>query len=203
MRTRVGGFLSSMIYLIRHSETACNARGVVQRPDTPLSARGTRQAERLAARLGDVGLTRIITSDYPRARQTATTLAPGGHIPLELTPLLRERDLGELRGRPYAEVEHMFYNPDDDPPGGETWMRFLARVAMAWERIRQAGGTRSARVAVVTHGLVCRALAEFHLGHEPGSSPPTWFPNASVTLIEAAPPWTLRLPACVTHLDGL
>ncbi len=192
-----------MIYLIRHGETACNARGVVQQPDTPLSARGTRQAERLAARLADAGLTRIITSDYPRARQTAATLASGGHIPMELTPLLRERDLGGLRGRPYAEVEHLFYNPDDDPPGGETWGRFLARVSAAWARIRQAAGARSARVAVVTHGLVCRALAEFHLGHAPGSSPPTWFPNASVTLIEAAPPWTLRLPTCVTHLDAL
>ena len=193
-----------MIYLVRHGETTCNARRVVQRPDTPLSARGACQAERLAARLADAGLTRVIASDYPRARQTAATLAPGGHIPLELTPLLRERDLGGLRGRPYAEVEHLFYNPDDDPPDGETWVPFISRVSMAWKRIRQvAGAQSSAHVAVVTHGLVCRALAEFHLGHEPGVTPPTWFPNASVTLVDGAPPWTVRLPGCVRHLDGL
>ena len=195
---------ATMIYLIRHGETACNARQVVQQTDTPLNARGVLQAERLAARLAEAGLTRIIASDYHRARQTAAALTQGGTVPLELTPVLRERDLGGLRGRPYAEVEHLFYNPDDDPPGGEAWVRFLARVSAAWGRIRQAAGAGvSARVAVVTHGLVCRALAEFHLGHEPGSSPPTWFPNASVTLIDAAPPWTLRHPACVNHLDGL
>jgi len=196
---------ATMIYLIRHGETVCNARRIVQQTDTPLSARGALQAERVAARLADAGLTRIIASDYRRARQTAAALAQGGMVPLELTPLLRERDLGELRGRPYAEVEHLFYNPDDDPPGGETWARFLARVSAAWDRIRQAAraGGSPTRVAVVTHGLVCRALAEHQLELEPGASPPTWFPNASVTLIDAAPPWTLRHPVCVNHLDGL
>ena len=196
---------ATVIYLIRHGETASNARRIVQHTDTPLNARGALQAERLATRLADAGLTRIIASDYPRARQTAAALAQGGTVPLELTPLLRERDLGRLRGRPYAEVESLFYSPDDDPPGGETWVRFLARVSAAWARIRRAAGAggSSAGVAVVTHGLVCRALAEHHVGLEPGASAPTWFPNASVTLIDAAPPWTLRLSACVTHLDGL
>ena len=192
-----------MIYLIRHGETASNAGRVVQRHDTPLNARGERQAELLAARLAHAGLTRIIASDYRRARHTAAALARGGAVPLELTPLLRERDLGQLRGRPYAEVEHLFYNPDADPPDGETWVRFLARVSAAWERVSQAAGADSARIGVVTHGLVCRALAEHQLALEPGASAPTWFPNASVTLVDPTPPWTVRLAACVTHLDDL
>ena len=116
---------ATMIYLIRHGETACNARRIVQQTDTPLNAHGALQADRLAARLADAGLTRIITSDYRRARQTAAALAQGGTVPLELTPLLRERDLGRLRGRPYAEVEHLFYNPDDDP----AWRRGLGAVS--------------------------------------------------------------------------
>jgi len=195
---------ATMIYLIRHGETACNARRIVQRTDTPLNACGARQAERLAVRLADAGLTRIIASDYRRARQTATALALAGTVPLELTPLLRERDLGQLVGRPYAEAEPFFYDHKNDPPGGETWVRFLARVSVAWDRIRRAAeADRSASIAVVTHGLVCRALAEYHLGLEPHASLPIWFPNASVTRIDATPPWTLRHPACVDHLDGL
>ena len=146
---------------------------------------------RLAVRLANAGLTRIVASDYRRVRQTATALAPEGTVPLELTPLLRERGLGQLVGRPYAEAEPFFYDPKHDPPGGETWVRFLARVSVAWARIRQAAGADgSASVAVVTHGLVCRALAEYHLGLEPGAAPPTWFSNASVTLIDATPSWT-------------
>ena len=193
-----------MIYLIRHGETAYNARRIVQRTNTALNACGERQAERLAVRLANTGLTRIIASDYRRARQTATALALEGTVPLELTPLLRERDLGQLVGQPYAEAEPFFYDPKHDPPSGETWVRFLARVSVAWARIRQAAGADdSASVAVVTHGLVCRALAEHHLGLEPDASLPVWFPNASVTRIDATPPWTLRRPACVDHLDGL
>jgi len=193
-----------MIYLIRHGETAYNARRIVQRANTPLNACGERQAERLAVRLANAGLTRIIASDYRRARQTATALAPKGTVPLELTPLLRERGLGQLVGQPYAEAEPFFYDPKHDPPSGETWIRFLDRVSVAWARIRQAAGADgSASVAVVTHGLVCRALAEYHLELEPGATPPTWFSNASVTLIDATPPWTLRHPPCVDHLDGL
>ncbi|HJN44083.1 MAG: phosphoglycerate mutase [Acidobacteria bacterium] len=192
-----------MIYLIRHGQTAGNAERVVQAPDTPLSAHGSRQAERLGARLADAGLTRIIASDYPRARQTAAALAPDRTVPLEVTPLLRERDLGQLRGRPYAEVEHQFYGPEHDPPGGETWDLFRERVAAAWAHIGASADAGSATVAVVTHGLVCRALAEFHLALEPGESAPAWFPNASVTHIDPTPPWTLRLAASVSHLADL
>jgi len=192
-----------MIYLIRHGQTAGNAQRVVQPPDTPLSAHGARQAERLGARLADAGLTRIISSDYPRARQTAAALDPDGTIRPEVSPLLRERDLGQLRGRPYAEVEHQFYGPDHDPPDGETWIQFRARVAKAWEHIRDSRGTGSTKLAVVTHGLVCRALAEFHLGHPPDTALPDWFPNASVSHIDPAPPWTLRLSGCISHLDDL
>ena len=192
-----------MIYLIRHGQTAGNAERVVQAPDTPLSAHGSRQAERLGARLADAGLTRIIASDYPRARQTAAALAPDRTVPLEVTPLLRERDLGQLRGRPYAEVEHQFYGPEHDPPGGETWDLFRERVAAAWAHIGASADAGSATVAVVTHGLVCRALAEFHLALEPGESAPAWFPNASVTHIDPTPPWTLRLATSVSHLADL
>jgi broad specificity phosphatase PhoE len=192
-----------MIYLIRHGQTAGNAQRVVQAPNTSLSTYGARQAERLGARLADTGLTRIITSDYPRARQTAAALASDGTIPLEVTPLLRERDLGQLRGRPYDEVEHQFYGPDHDPPGGETWDVFRERVASAWAHIGTSAGAGTAKVAVVTHGLVCRTLAEFHLGHPAGTAPPDWFPNASVSHIDPMPPWTLRLAASVEHLEGL
>ncbi|MEO2195728.1 MAG: histidine phosphatase family protein, partial [bacterium] len=118
-----------MIYLIRHGQTALNAARVVQHPDTPLDAIGVQQAERLGARMAEVGLTRILSSDYPRARRTAAALDPHRTIPTELIALLRERDLGTLDGHPYAGVEHQFFGPDHDPPEGETWPLFLARVA--------------------------------------------------------------------------
>jgi len=39
------------LFLIRHGETVGNASRTVQQPDSPLSARGLAQADRLARRL--------------------------------------------------------------------------------------------------------------------------------------------------------
>lgn len=190
-----------MIYLIRHGETAGNANRVVQSHDTPLSPRGRWQAERLGDRLQDVGLTRIVASDYPRAQETAAAVSRDGAVPVHTTALLRERSLNGLAGRPYAEVEHYFYGPDHDPPCGESWLAFRRRVAEAWRHVGAMVEDVAAPVAVVTHGLVCRALAEFQLGHPKGTAPLDWFPNASVTQIDAEPPWRVRLAGCTKHLD--
>jgi broad specificity phosphatase PhoE len=190
-----------MIYVIRHGQTALNAARVVQPPETPLDSVGIRQAERLGARMADVGLTRILSSDYARARRTAAALDPTGTIRTELTPLLRERDLGTLSGRPYAEVEHQFFGPDHDPPEGEAWPTFLTRVATAWAHVGSVARSPAERVAVVTHGLVIRALTELHFTYGGDATQPVRFRNTSVTVVDPAPPWTVRLSACASHLD--
>ena len=51
------------IFVVRHGETPGNAARVVQTPETPLSARGALQAERLARRLADAGIGHILASD--------------------------------------------------------------------------------------------------------------------------------------------
>jgi len=61
------------ILLIRHGETALNAARVVQPADTPLSERGAAQAAALARRLADFGIAAILSSDLPRAAQTAAS----------------------------------------------------------------------------------------------------------------------------------
>ena len=179
-----------MIYLIRHGQTALNAARVVQHAETPLDPVGLEQAKRLGARMDEVGLTRIFSSDYPRARRTAAALDPTGAIGTDLTPLLRERDLGALCGR-----------PDHDPLGGEAWSAFLARVATAWDHVASAARDDTARVAVVTHGLVIRALTELHFTYEAEATQPVRFRNTSVTIVDPTPPWTVRLSACASHLD--
>jgi probable phosphoglycerate mutase len=176
-----------MIYLIRHGQTALNAARVVQHADTPLDPVGLEQAERLGARMAEVGLTRIFSSDYLRARRTAAALDPAGTIGTDLTPLLRERDLGTLSGRPYSE--------------GEPWPVFLARVSAAWDHVASAARDDTARVAVVTHGLVIRALTELHFTYGAEATQPFRFRNTSVTIVDQTPPWTVRLSACAAHLD--
>ena len=54
---------------------------------------------------------------------------------------------------------------------------------------------------LVTHGLVCRALASRHLTLGEHARP-LQFPNASVTVITAAPPWRVEVLASDTHLHA-
>ncbi len=189
------------ILLIRHAETPSNAARVLQTPGTPLSDRGREQAQRLARRLRDEGVAHILSSDLSRAVMTSEALRASTGVQLEFEPLLQERNFGDLRGRPYAELAQDPFGPQFVPPGGESWEVFHRRVDTAWDRIREiASGTRG-NLAVVTHGLVCHSLVSRHLGAGVLDPEVTGFPNTALTIVEASPPWRVQLLACTAHLE--
>jgi len=190
------------IYVARHGETELNATRVFQRPTTPLSERGRRQAEQLAVRLAPVGITRILTSDLARAVETAHAVAALTGAPVVIDPLLRERDFGDLRGRPYDTLGDLDpFGTAYEPPNGESWPVFHDRVADAWQRVIALAAETDGHLGVVTHGLVCRALVERHLALAVGTSPPAMWGNTALTEIEPTPPWMVRVLACTAHLD--
>lgn len=192
-----------MIFLIRHGETAGNAGRIVQRPDIPLSPRGVAQAERLARRLADAGITAILSSDLVRAAMTAEHLSRVTGVPVAVEPLLHERDFGDIRGTAYADLGFDPFDPDYAPPNGESWAVFHARVDRAWGRVREAVGATPGHLAVVTHGLVCKSLAGRHLALPEGCGVPERWENTSVTIVDARAPWRVALLNCCAHLDDL
>lgn len=191
------------IYLIRHGETVGNAARIVQRPDSPLSPRGLEQAERLARRLAGAGIGRIVSSDLARAVATAERLQRMTGAPLLLDALLQERNFGDLRGTPYAELAVDMFAPDYAPPNGETWDALHARVDRAWARVQALAAATPGHLAVVTHGLVCRSLAARHLVLPEGQAVPLRWENTSVTIVAFPPPCRVGLLNCVAHLEGL
>jgi 2,3-bisphosphoglycerate-dependent phosphoglycerate mutase len=191
------------IFLIRHGETLGNAGRIVQRPDAALSPRGIAQAERLARRLGGEGIRHILASDLARAVTTAEHVQRATGATLELDPLLQERNFGDIRGTPYAELGFDMFAPDYAPPGGERWEAFHARVDRAWTLVQAAALATDGHLAVVTHGLVCRSLATRCLALAPGEVVPLRWDNTSLTLVDAVAPWRVRLLNCIAHLDGL
>ena len=52
----------------------------------------------------------------------------------------------------------------------------------------------------MTHGLVCASLAQRHLRLPPGTTAPTRFGNTALTIVDAAPPWSVRRLNCTAHL---
>ncbi len=190
------------IHLIRHGETAYNAARILQTPEVPLSERGAEQARRLAERLADAGVVRILSSDLERAAMTARALAATTGAPLHFDALLQERNFGALRGRAYAELGFDPFAPDYAPPGGESVPTFRARVARAWQAIRAHAEAAGGPLAVVTHGLVCRDLVAHHLvvpRSLAASADPYRWSNTCLTTLDG-PPWTVRLLACTAHL---
>jgi probable phosphoglycerate mutase len=194
--------MPSLIYLVRHGETALNAARILQLPATPLSERGLAQAERVAARLAGAGLVQVLVSDLRRAEMTAEAIARSSGAPIVRDPELAERSFGALRGRPYAELGLDPFGPDYEPPEGESWAVFHARVDRAWARVDAAARAAKGPIAVVTHGLVCYSVVSRLVDLAPGLSlDGRGWRNTSVTMLEPAEKWRVTLLDDVGHLD--
>ncbi len=187
------------IVLLRHGETALNAARIVQPADTPLSARGLEQARRVAPRVAAMAPAALLSSDLPRAWQTAQAVAAATGLPIEPLPLLHERNFGDLRGRPHAELGFNLSQLDDAPPNGESAATFAERVARAWQVIVARRAQLGGPLIVVTHGLVVHGLIRQLWPELAGAAAPPG--NTSVTVLDAAAPHTLLLAPCTAHLD--
>lgn len=190
------------IVLVRHGETQSNAQRVLQHPETPLSERGLAQARCVAQRLARERVAELVASDYARARVTAELIRDACGVPLEIDPELRERNFGDLRGRPYSELGFDPFAPGYTPPGGESWDDLHRRVDRLWQRMRERAAGLDGDLVLVTHGLVCHSLVSRCIDLDGASCLPGSFRNTSVTIADAAPPWKLRLLGCVAHLDA-
>lgn len=157
------------VLLVRHAETTWNVEGRVQGwAPVPLSGRGRATAESLADHVATgFDVDAVVTSDLPRAEQTAEPLARAADVPLERDRRLRERDVGVYQGLGSADLFDRF--PELDllergeaaaeyvPEGGESWTDVRSRVLAAWAELRDRPGT----VVVVTHANPIRlVLAE-------------------------------------------
>jgi broad specificity phosphatase PhoE len=191
-----------MIVLIRHGETEGNRQRILQTAETLLNAQGQQQAERLARRIAQRTVGLILCSDLPRARMTAAPLLARVNAPIEYTPLLQERNFGALRGTCYAALQTDPFAPDFQPPEGESWDAFHARVAEAFAHVVARCQQIEGELVVVTHGLVCRALLTRHALLEEGALVPGYFDHTSVSLLASAPPHRASLINCSVHLSA-
>lgn len=187
------------ILLVRHGETALNAARVLQPPDTPLSDRGQAQARAVADWIAARPIAGLLSSDLPRALMTAQAIAAATGLPIRTSPLLHERNFGDLRGRAYDSLDHDPVHSPDAPPNGESMAQFSARVARAFDEMVTLRAALAGDLVVVSHGLVIRVLLGEHLGLA-GQAAPERLANTSVTQFDDRPPYTVRLLNSETHL---
>lgn len=190
------------LLFIRHGETALNAARVMQPADTPLSARGLAQAEAVALRVAGLRPVAVLSSDLPRALQTAQAIVAATGLPLQTSALLHERNFGDLRGRPHASLGFDALTMSEAPPGGESMADFDARCDQAFEQALRLRATLDGPLVVVSHGLVIKSLLRRRIALPPGTGVPERVGNTSVTLVSHQPPHAAELVDCTTHLQG-
>ena len=153
-------------YLVRHGESEANAaRRFAGQSDSPLTARGRRQAETVAKELAKVKFDKVVSSDLSRTRDTAEIIARAQGVPVEIVPELREIDVGDRTGQTFDEVAGLPEWKDDGFvawPGGETLDQVLARTLAAIDKL--AGENPGQTILVVGHGGVNRILLSHFLG---------------------------------------
>lgn len=180
-----------------------------------LTERGRRQVEALRDRLfigPDMAAAALYASNFPRAIETATILAPAlGSLPMAVDPGWGEHDPGpDCDGMAFDEFVERYGEPDwdGDPhdvtyPGGETVAQFHERVNQAMKRTIRAnvGGT----VVVSTHGgVVDRVMRTVLHGATTGKFE-LWTLNASITEVVhlGGSKWRLVRYNDASHLDDV
>lgn len=155
---------------VRHGESQWNRLGLMQGQTAwpALTETGVEQARAAAEHLaaGDRPR-RLFSSDLLRAAQTARIIGERLGLPVECTPLLRERCWGVYEGRPVGDGQRAeaALPATARLPQGES----RQDVARRLRRLLRSGISEGP-VVLVTHGDVLREAAELwtgcHLGHD-------------------------------------
>jgi ribonuclease H / adenosylcobalamin/alpha-ribazole phosphatase len=138
--------------------------------DVPLSASGARQARAAASRLATgPPIDAVVSSPLQRAVATAAIAAGELGLTAAIDDGLRETDFGEWEGLTLAEIQQRWpaaaalwrCDPEQAPPGGESFTATAHRVNQACDRLLRDYGGQT--VLVVSHItpikiMLCRAL---------------------------------------------
>lgn len=153
------------IYFVRHGESEANSRPVFQSIDSPLSETGKAQATLIAERAVNLSFDALISSPYPRAKDTAETIAKlTGKTP-EYSDLFIERiksssvsnqpHTDKVANKLWTKWEESLFTSGMKVEDGENFDDLILRadrtLAYLTERPEQS-------ILVVTHGFIMRVI---------------------------------------------
>jgi 2,3-bisphosphoglycerate-dependent phosphoglycerate mutase len=144
----------STFYLVRHAHAEWT-------PDEnrPLSARGNRDADRVADVLHRFPIAGIYSSPFCRARQTVIPLAYRLDLPIHRVPELRERQLCEGSvGDFFEAVRVTWVDPFFAHPGGESNAAAQQRVVAIIRGLQDRYPTE--HLVLATHGNLLALLLQ-------------------------------------------
>lgn len=149
--------MATELYLVRHGQTEENVANILQgHMPGHLTEEGIAQTRHLRDELCDIPFDFILCSDLKRCVDTADILNEPHGLPIEYTPLLRERDWGPFTG---IKIRHLSTKIDDRAEPVESMYcraeSFLRDVLARFE---------GKKVLAVSHGLFCRVIQGAYWG---------------------------------------
>lgn len=147
-----------MLYLVRHGETKDNVARIMQgQRQGELTPAGIAQMEDLAVSLSEIHIDAIISSDLQRAYDSAQIIGRKLNRPVQITPLLRERDWGEFTGRFIPDLKGLPL-PDNVEKMEDLLDR--AKSFLEWTKTNYQGKT----ILAVGHGIINKAIQAVYYG---------------------------------------
>lgn len=161
------------VILTRHGETQWNLEGRVQGAmDSPLTSTGIRQAQILAERIRDEGISAVYASNLPRAIATAQEIRKQLNLPdVLISEAIRELSFGDWEGRAWKDLSEVYPEvfecweraPHEVKiPGGESMVQVTDR---AWDFFTHLPAKHPEQtICVVTHGMTLQLLVKKAMG---------------------------------------
>lgn len=153
------------VFLVRHGKSTDNGQRIFQGLDSNLSDTGIKQAELIADRLSSVKFDLLVSSDLPRALQTAEIIGKkAGHQVIQnalFREVLRPSSSNgkswddKAASRAWEQWDEHFFNPDIRIEDGDNYTSILDRVDASFDFLLQRPEDT---IVVVSHGLFIRSL---------------------------------------------
>lgn len=173
--------------LSRHGQSKLNVAGLVNgnpAQDRGLSPLGVEEATELGFQLAAVAIDLCVTSEFPRAQETASLALAGRDTGRLVDPGLNDVKVGELEGKTLDDyrVWKRAHTRDDAFPGGESLNDAARRYADAFERVL---GREEPTILVVCHEIPVRYAVNASEGSNELDHPLHDVANAAPYLFDA------------------
>ncbi len=197
-------------FLVRHGETAENVQmRYVGTSDEPLTDKGRRQAQMVAAALAQIPAGIVVSSPLRRAADTAARIQGVCRLELRVDSRLAEGSFGSWEGRTRDEVLSLGgqdadllacweSDPSCSPPGGESIEKIQKRMIGLAEELTDEYPETS--IVLVSHVGPIKALLAAVLGIPLQASRRFFLDPATISVVEWGTHPLLRLFNSHAHL---
>ncbi len=153
------------VYFVRHGESEQNAKSMHQPHDSKLSEKGTTQAQFVARRFSNIPISKIVSSPFERAKQTAELIASNtGHTVIYSDLFVERKRPSQFENRHTednvvleikAQIKQNYHDENWHHSDEENFADVKKRATNAIKYLEE---NDCESIVVVTHGAFLRAI---------------------------------------------